>query len=74
MLAEPMVVQARRVSAEPMVVRTRREICREVERTRRVLPEPIVLRVRHDFVERARCVFAMCYGPTALGVCLSCYK
>ena len=62
LLAERMAMQGRHEFVEP-----------EVVRARRVLAEPMVVRAQCEFVDfevRARCVLAVCYGHTALDVCL----
>ena len=62
MLAELIVVRARRVLAGPIFVRARR-----------ILAEPMVVRARLGFVEPevcARCMPTVCYGHAALGVWL----
>lgn len=61
-LAELIVVPARGVVDMPIFVRSRR-----------MLDTPMVVRPRREFVEPAvlaRCMLSVCYGYTALGVCL----
>ena len=51
--------------------------CLRAVQARCVLAEPIVVLARREFVKpevRSRCVLAVCYGHSALGVCSSDYE